>query len=45
MVRVRIDSSNTLNLVYGIILNDDLFAYCPELAEKYGDDDDVNDKT
>ena len=38
MVRVVIDTDDQGNIVKGIILNDELYAYCPELAEKYGDD-------
>ena len=36
MVRVLVNSSGASHVVKGIVLNDELYKICPDLAEKYG---------
>ena len=42
MVRVKVDSDGIADMIKGIIINNDLYAYCTELADKYGRGCDTN---
>ncbi len=44
MVRVKVESDGIADMIKGIVMNNDLYAYCAELADKYGTESDTNDE-
>ena len=44
MVRVGVNSDGVAQIVKGIVLNDELYKICPDLAEKYGNNGEKDSK-